>query len=155
MKTRFITQAAIIAALYIILTYITNLFGLASGAVQVRISEALTVLPCFTFAAVPGLFVGCVISNLITVCTIIDIVFVSLATLIGAFGTNCVRKYKYLASIPPILANTIIIPFVLMYAAGTQYSFWYFALTIFIGEAISCGVLGTYLIKIIYKRNIF
>ena len=155
MKTRFITQAAIIAALYIILTYITNLFGLASGAVQVRISEALTVLPCFTFAAVPGLFVGCVISNLITGCTIIDIVFGSLATLIGAFGTYCVRKYKYLASIPPILANTLIIPVVLMYAAGTQYSFWYFALTIFIGEAISCGVLGTYLIKIIYKRNIF
>ena len=86
-KTLFITQSAMIAALYVAATYAANLLGLASGAVQLRISEALTVLPAFTFAAVPGLFIGCAAANLLTGCALWDVVFGSAATLIAAFGT--------------------------------------------------------------------
>ena len=83
----FMAQAAMIAALYIVLTFIANAFGLANYAVQVRFSEALTVLPYFTPAAIPGLFIGCLLSNILTGCALPDIVFGSLATLLGALGT--------------------------------------------------------------------
>lgn len=156
MKTKFIAQAAIIAAFYVVMTYVTNLFGLANGAVQVRVSEALTVLPYFTFSAVPGLFVGCLIANIVTGCSVIDVIFGSLATLIGALGTYALKKHKYLAPIPPIAANTIIVPIVIMVTSGTELNFWYIAFTVFIGELISCGLLGTYLIKLLEKRkNLF
>lgn len=81
-----------IAALYVVLTYITNLLGLASGTIQVRFSEALCILPVFTPAAIPGLFIGCLISNLITGGIIWDIIFGSIATLLGALGTYFLRK---------------------------------------------------------------
>lgn len=154
MKTKFITKAGIIAALYVVLTFITNLFGLADKAVQVRFSEALTILPVVTPAAIPGVTLGCLISNIVIGCTPIDIVFGTLATFIGAIGTYLLKKNKYLAVIPPILANTIIIPFVLMYSTGTELNFWYCAFTICIGQIISCGILGLYLLKQISKRNI-
>ena len=89
-----LTQGAMIAALYVVLTFIANLAGLASGVIQVRLSEALTILPVFTAAAVPGLAVGCVLANLLTGCAIWDVVFGSLATLIGAVGTRLLRKKK-------------------------------------------------------------
>ena len=79
-KVLFAVQAAMIAALYVVLTYITNLLGLASGTIQVRFSEALCILPVFTPAAIPGLFIGCLISNLITGGIIWDIIFGSIAT---------------------------------------------------------------------------
>lgn len=154
MKTKFITKAGIIAALYVVLTFITNLFGLADKAVQVRFSEALTILPVVTPAAIPGVTLGCLISNIVIGCTPIDIVFGTLATFIGAIGTYLLKKNKYLAVIPPILSNTIIIPFVLMYSTGTELNFWYCAFTICIGQIISCGILGLYLLKQISKRNI-
>lgn len=154
MKTKFITKAGIIAALYVVLTFITNLFGLADKAVQVRFSEALTILPVVTPAAIPGVTLGCLISNIVIGCTPIDIVFGTLATFIGAIGTYFLKKNKYLAVIPPILSNTIIIPFVLMYSTGTELNFWYCAFTICIGQIISCGILGLYLLKQISKRNI-
>lgn len=87
-----LTQGAMIAALYVVLTFIANLAGLASGVIQVRLSEALTILPVFTAAAVPGLAVGCVLANLLTGCAIWDVVFGSLATLIGAVGTRLLHK---------------------------------------------------------------
>ncbi|MBQ7900724.1 MAG: QueT transporter family protein [Clostridia bacterium] len=151
-KTSFITQSALIAAVYVILTYITNMFGLANGAIQVRISEALTVLPYFTPAAVPGLFLGCAISNIVTGCTIADIVFGSIATLMGAAGTYLLRRYKYLAPLPPIIANVLIIPPVLMFAAGVEQRWLYLALTIGAGEVVSCGILGMALLKTLEKR---
>ena len=154
-KTRNITKAALIAALYVILTYVTNMFGLANGAIQVRISEALTVLPYFTASAVPGLFIGCLISNLITGCTAVDVIFGSLATLIGAIGTRMLRRYKYLAPLPPILANVAIIPLVLMYAAGVDLGWLYLAGTIGAGEILSCGVLGILLLKAVEKKAKF
>ena len=86
-KTVQLTQAAIIAALYIVLTFIANALGLANFAVQVRFSESLTILPYFTKAAIPGLFIGCLLSNILTGCALPDILFGSLATLLGALVT--------------------------------------------------------------------
>ena len=145
-KAYFITQAAVIAALYVVLTMFINAFNLASGAIQVRISEALTILPYFTPAAIPGLFVGCLLSNFLTGAAIWDIVFGSLATLLGAIGTYLLRKWKWCAPLPPILANTIIIPFVLTYAYGLPGGIPFFMLTIGAGEVLSCGILGMILL---------
>lgn len=150
-KAYFITQAAVIAALYVVLTMFINAFNLASGAIQVRISEALTILPYFTPAAIPGLFVGCLLSNFLTGAAIWDIVFGSLATLLGAIGTYLLRKWKWCAPLPPILANTIIIPFVLTYAYGLPGGIPFFMLTIGAGEVLSCGILGMILLFALQK----
>lgn len=150
-KAYFITQAAVIAALYVVLTMFINAFNLANGAIQVRISEALTILPYFTPAAIPGLFVGCLLSNFLTGAAIWDIVFGSLATLLGAIGTYLLRKWKWCAPIPPILANTIIIPFVLTYAYGLPGGIPFFMLTIGAGEVLSCGILGMILLFALQK----
>ena len=143
-----------IAALYVVLTYFAAVLNLANGAIQVRFSEALTILPVFTPAAIPGLAVGCVLANLITGCAVWDVVFGSLATLIGAAGTWLLRKRPYIAWIPPVLSNMAIIPVVLMKVYGVDQlevfgytaaggSVWgMLVLTIGIGEILSCGVLG-------------
>ena len=141
-RVRFMTQAAMIAAIYVVLTIFISAFHLASGAIQIRISEALTILPAFTPAAIPGLFIGCLISNLITGAMLPDIIFGSLATLLGALGTYFLRKYKWAIPIPPILANVLIIPWILSYVYGFPGSIPYFMLTVGVGEIISCGVLG-------------
>ncbi len=141
-STRKITFGGVIAALYVVLTAVANAFGLASGAIQVRISEALTILPVFTTAAIPGLTVGCVLANLITGCAPWDVVFGSLATLIGAVGTRMLRKKPLLAWIPPVIANMAIVPVVLQKVYGVQDAWWYLALTVGAGEVISCGILG-------------
>ena len=184
-KILFLTQAAMIAALYVILTEISNIFGLASSAIQIRFSEALTILPFFTPAAIPGLFTGCIISNLLVSANIFDIIFGSIATLLGALGTYSVgriartKKIKlsssdkteksartalpkgkkiavWLAPIPPMMANTFIIPFVLKYAYGLE-PLWLFFLTVFAGEFISCGILGIPLLFLLkkYERHLF
>lgn len=155
-NVKSITYASIIASLYIVLTFIANSLGLASGVIQVRISEALTILPVFTPAAIPGLFVGCLISNIIMGSVIWDVIFGSIATLIGAIGTYALRKHKYLAPVPPILANAVIVPFVLIYAYGVKEALPYLMLTVGIGEIISAGVLGMLLYTSLSKRkNIF
>ena len=138
-----LTQAAMIAALYVVLTFIANAFGLANYSVQVRFSGALTILPFFTPAAIPGLFIGCLISNILTGCAIPDIIFGSLATLIAAFGTWKLRGIGnvFLSPLPPILANTIIVPFVLRYAYGIR-PLWLSFLTVGAGEITSWGILG-------------
>lgn len=145
-RALFIAQAAMIAAIYVVLTFIANAFGLANYAIQVRFSEALTILPFFTPAAVPGLFAGCMLSNILTGCMPLDVVFGSLATLIGACGTYALRKYKWLAPLPPIAANTVIVPFVLAYVYQFEGSIPYFMLTVGVGEVISCGILGMILL---------
>lgn len=157
-KVTFIVHAAVIAALYVVLTLVANALGLANHAIQIRFSESLTILPLFTPAAIPGLFIGCILSNFITGCMALDIVFGSFATLLGAIGTYALRKQsKWLAPLPPILANTIIVPFVLAYVYQFEGSVPYFMLTVGIGEIISCGVLGLLLHNIMqkYKRYIF
>ena len=140
--TQKITFGGVIAALYVVLTMVANAFGLASGAIQVRISEALTILPVFTAAAVPGVTVGCVLANLITGCAAWDVVFGSLATLIGAVATRMLRKHPYIAWIPPVVSNVAIVPVVLQQVYGVPDAWWYLVLTVGAGEVISCGVLG-------------
>ena len=163
-KSLFLTQAAMIAALYVVLTEVSNLFGLASYAVQIRFSEALTILPFFTPAAIPGLFVGCIISNLLVSANLFDIMFGSLATLIGAVFTYNIRVYSskytqkaiWFAPIPPIISNTLIIPLVLKYAYGLE-PLWFSFITVFLGEFVSCGILGIPLLFILrkYAKHIF
>ena len=141
-----LTQGALIAALYTAITYLINYFGLANGAIQVRLSEALTILPAFTPAAIPGLFIGCLLSNLLTGAAIWDIIFGSLATLLGAVFTYLLRKHEKLAAIPPILSNTLIVPLVLKWAYGVPDALLYLFLTVGLGEVISCGIFGMILL---------
>jgi len=117
----FMTQAAMIAAIYVVLTYVFAPFSF--GEVQIRIAEALTILPVFTPAAIPGLFVGCIVGNILGGAILPDIIFGSIATLIGAFFTYQLRnKNRFLAPLPPIIANTVIVPFVLRYGYSTSDS---------------------------------
>ena len=140
-KVLFIAQAAMIAAIYVVLTLIGASFSY--GEVQVRISEALTILPVFTPAAIPGVFLGCLISNILGGCILPDIIFGSLATLVGAVFTWMLRnKSKYLAPLPPIIANVLVVPFVLKYGYMVPLPIPFMMLTVGIGEVISCGVLG-------------
>lgn len=153
-KIRGIAVGAIIAASYVVLTYIAAAFNLSSGAIQIRLSEALTILPVFTPYAIPGLFVGCLCANLLTGCAITDIIFGSIATLIGAVGTYFLRKKGILAVIPPIMSNAIIVPFILIYVYNLEGVYPYFFLTVFAGELISCGILGVLLKKALTKRGL-
>lgn len=152
----FLTQAAMIAAIYVVLTYVFAPFSF--GEVQVRIAEALTILPVFTPAAVPGLFIGCLIGNILGGAILPDIICGSIATLIGAVFTYLLReKSPYLAPIPPIAANTVIVPFVLRFGYGVALPIPFMMLTVGIGEVISCGVLGliVYFALNRYKNTVF
>ena len=152
----FMTQAAMIAAIYVVLTYVFAPFSF--GEVQVRIAEALTILPVFTPAAIPGLFVGCLIGNTIGGAVLPDIICGSLATLIGAFFTYKLREQRFfLMPLPPVIANVLIVPFVLRFAYGVALPIPFMMLTVGIGEIISCGVLGFILYSALkkYKNNIF
>ncbi len=149
----FLTQSAVIAAMYVALTMLSNAFGLASGVIQVRISEALTILPYFTPAAIPGLFVGCLLSNILAGGVVWDVIFGSIATLLGALFTYWLRKVKWLAPVPPIVSNMLIIPFVLRYAYGAPDALWFMMLTVGAGELISAGVLGMLLLLALEKHR--
>jgi uncharacterized membrane protein len=148
-----IAKGAMIAALYVVLTEVSAIFGLSGGVIQLRLSEMLTVLPLYFSSAVPGLFIGCIISNMITGCAIWDVVFGSAATLIAAFVTSKMGRIKYLASLPPLIANTLVVPPVLKFVYGFEDAMWFIYLTVFLGELISCTVLGTALVAVIEKRK--
>ena len=146
-RTRYLTQAALIAALYVVLTLFAHIFGLDSGAIQLRLSEALTVLPFFSSAAVPGLTVGCLLANLFVGGAPWDIVFGTLATLLGALGTRVLRHASpYLAPLPPIAANTVIVPWVIRLVYGDLTPVPVLMLTVGAGEVISAGVCGMLLL---------
>ena len=153
-KVQFLTLAAMIAALYVVLTFIANAFGLASGAIQVRLSEALAILPFFTPAAIPGLYIGCLLANLLTGGCLLDILVGSLASLIGALGAYAVRKWKWLVPLPTIIANALIVPFVLIHGYGMADAWWYLFLTVGVGEVISCGILGMGLLLVLRNYSI-
>ena len=106
-KLLFLCQAALIAALYATLTLVIGAFGLASGAIQIRVSEALCVLALFTPAAIPGLTVGCLIANISMALLWQDVVFGTLATLIGAWGAYALRRHACLSPMPTVLSNTV------------------------------------------------
>lgn len=168
-KVLYLSQAAMIAALYVVLTMLANYLGLASGSIQVRFSEALTILPFFTPVAVPGLYIGCLIANIVTGAALPDIIFGPLATLIGALGTWWLGKTaasrpgekreevcKWLSPLPPIFANGVIIPPVLKYAYGIV-PVWFSAVTVTAGEIISCGIFGLLLLFALqrYRGQLF
>ena len=154
-KVHFLTQGAMIAAIYVVLTLIFA--PISFGPIQFRISEALCVLPYFTPAAVPGLFVGCLISNLAGEGVILDVVCGSLATLLGAVGSWYVRKHKWCVCLPPIVANMLIIPWVLRIAYNAEELIPFMMLTVGIGEILAVGVLGNALLITLerYKNVIF
>ena len=152
----FLTQAAMIAAIYVVLTYVFAAFSF--GEIQVRLSEALTILPVFTPAAIPGLFIGCLLGNMLGGALVPDIIFGSLATLVGAFFTWKLRNaHPFLAPVPPIVANTLVVPFVLKYAYAIDLPIPLMMLTVGVGEILSCGVLGLLLYYALrsQKKTIF
>jgi len=155
---RSLATAGIIAALYAVMSYFSSVFGVAYGPVQCRFSEALCVLPFLTSAAVPGLFIGCLVSNLLSPYGALDIIFGSLATLTAAAWTrNCRRKW--LAPLPPVLCNAVIVGAVITVQQVSGELFWgtfaYNALTVGLGEALSCYVLGGLLLHHLPKTNLF
>lgn len=158
-KVLFLTQAAMIAAFYVILTLLASTASLASGAIQIRFSEMLTILPAFTPAAIPGLAIGCFLSNLLTGCCILDIVMGSVATLLGSIGVYLLRRWKWALPLPPILANTLIVPWVLTspYGYALTDAWSYLVITVGMGEIISCGILGMILYRTLlkYKSRLF
>ena len=150
----WIAQSAAIAALYVVLTLIFA--PISFGEMQVRISEALTILPLFTPAAIPGLFVGCILGNLLGGAIPVDVIFGSLATLIGAVGGYLLRKNRWLVPLPTVLANGIIVPFVLRYGYQVPLPIPLMMVYVAVGEIISCYVLGELLCTVLLRhRSIF
>ncbi len=153
-KMRHLAQSAIIAALYVALTWISNIFGLASLAVQVRLGEALCILPFYNPSAIPGLFIGCLISNLTMGSTPLDIIVGSLATLAGAFFASKIKN-KWLCPLPTVISNTIFIPLVIMLSYIVEWDNTAYLLTVlgvFAGEMVSAYALGMLLVFAIEKR---
>ncbi len=154
-KSKQLLRCSMITALYVVLTLLSNMLGLASGVIQVRLSEILTILPVFTPMAIPSLFIGCIISNILTGASLIDIVFGSIATLIGAIGTYKLKNNIRLAPIPTILSNAVILPFVLAYSYHIQTAIPLMMIFIGLGELISAGLLGIVFYNSIKKYKIF
>lgn len=144
-KTQFITQAAVIAAIYTVLVFI---FSFSSfGPIQFRIAEALTILPYFTAAAIPGVTLGCFLSAVLVPGTaVLDMVFGSLATLIAAVLSYKLRRNKFLVPIPPIIVNALVVPWVLKFAYGEAQSVPLMMLTVGAGEFVAAGILGMVLL---------
>ena len=175
----FITQAAVIAALYVVLSMLSELLGLCSGVIQCRISEALTILPAFFASAIPGLFIGCLLTNLISSATVWDIVFGPVATLIGALVTYLIGRavrskalpkkddatatdkisalriviLTIMFALPPIIANALIIPPVLKFGTGLDDAFWFIVVTVTAGEIIACGIFGGILLASLLRNR--
>ena len=145
----YVTRGALISALYVALTYASSLIGIASGVIQFRISEMLCILPIFMPEAIPGLALGCFLANLMTGAVIWDIIFGATATLIGAVGARLLRKIpekvKFIATLPTLFSNAIIVPLVLIYAYGVPDAYTYLMLTVGIGELVCATVGGTVL----------
>ena len=151
---RRLTQAAAIAAMYIVLT--VSFAPISFGEMQVRVSEALTILPLFTPAAVPGLFIGCLLANLLSGAVMLDVIFGSLATLIGAVFGYLLRRSRWLVPLPAVLSNALIVPFVLRYGYGVALPIPLMSVYIAVGEIISCYVLGEILCSVFLRhRDIF
>ena len=155
-RTRDLTVAALIAALYVVLGYFGNLFSLTFGPIQIRFAEALTVLPFLLPATAPGLVIGCLITNILSPYGPLDLILGTLATAIAAFLTAKMPRW-YLAALPPILVNLIILPPVWSWAeAGAInsafFAAWGFnAITFIIGETIASYGLGTLLLRVLTR----
>jgi uncharacterized membrane protein len=168
-QARTVAYGALIAALYVVLTYLCSLLGLSSMAIQARFSEALCVLTLYTAAAVPGMWLGCLLANLLTGAVVWDVIFGSLATLVGALGGwllgrlahraegkgNARRAmvWKILVPLPTVVANTVVVPLVLTYAYGLEDGLPYLALTVGLGEVLSAWIFGLVLLFALEKRK--
>lgn len=159
--TLFITQAAVIAALYVALTYISSAMGLAYNSVQFRLSEILTVLPVFTPAAIPGLTLGCFLANISSPFGIIDILCGTLATFLASVVTYAVRNITLkglpvLATIPPVLFNAVIIGLEIWYLDGkTPEIFFISALQVAAGQAVMCIIAGLVFVRAVKNTRLF
>jgi uncharacterized membrane protein len=157
--TLYLTRGSLIAALYVALTYVSALFGLAGGTIQFRLSEMLCILPLFLPEATIGLTVGCLLANILTGAVLWDVIFGTLATLIGALGARLLRKLpeklKFIATLPTIFANAVIVPFVLIFAYGAPDAYWFLFLTVGLGELVCAGILGALLYYSLSKTKIF
>ena len=149
---RDLTFAAMVAALYAVMGYFGDILSLTFGPVQLRFAEALTVLPFVFPAAAPGLAVGCLITNLLSPYGPMDVVFGTLATAIAAWLTIKVPRW-YLAALPPILVNAVILPPMWAWAevGAVNSAFWmawgWNTVKFILSEALVCYVLGTALLK--------
>lgn len=152
MKTKYLAEAGVIAAIYALLTIV--LAPISYGAVQVRISEALTVLPFFTPAAVPGLFVGCIAANIMSPYGLADLIFGSAASLIGAIGSYLLRKKPLLVPLAPVISNGIIVGAMLYYVYEVPLPLIVQMLYVALGEVVACYAIGYPLMKYLnkYKR---
>lgn len=157
-STRYLTRAAIIAATYVVLTYLAGILNLAYGPVQFRFSEALTVLPFVFPEAIPGLFVGCIVSNILSPYGVLDLIVGSAATLLAAIWTAKCGK-RWFAPMPPVIANAVLVgAMIAWYEAGFGAlflaAFAYNALTVGAGELIVCYALGLPLLQVLSKRGV-
>lgn len=151
-----LSRGALVGALYTALTFIV--LPVSSGAIQFRISEALCILPIFMPEAIAGLFVGCILSNILAGCAVWDIIFGSLATLIGALGCFMLRRlpkrWMWLSTLPTVIANALIVPPILIYAYGSTEAFGFLVVTVALGEIVCAGIGGSALYYILSKTSI-
>jgi uncharacterized membrane protein len=147
--TLYLTRGAIIAALYVALTFVSASLGLHNGVIQFRISEMLCILPVFFPEAVAGLTLGCFLANLLSACAMWDVIFGSIATLIGAFGAYLLRrlprKIMWLATLPTVISNVLIVPPVLILVYEVKEALPFLMLTVGIGEIVCAGICGSLL----------
>ena len=148
----YVCYGAIIAALYVVLTWLSAIFKLDSGVIQFRLSEALCILAVFTPAAIPGMTIGCLLSNLIFTGNAYDMIFGTLATFLGVLGVYLLRKLPYIAPIPYVLSNAIIVPLVLRFAYGVPDAFWFLIVTVGLGEVV-CALGGGIVLYTVFKRT--
>ncbi|MBQ1260511.1 MAG: QueT transporter family protein [Clostridia bacterium] len=158
-KVLKLTRGALIAALYVILTLISALFGLDKGAIQLRLAEALTILPVVFPEAVLGLYIGCILANTFSGALVADVFLGSLATLIGAYGAYLLRrlpkKLIWVATLPTVISNAIIVPLVLIFAYEVDMLYSFMLLTVSVGELLSATLLGTVLYFALDKNGFF
>ena len=152
-NNRYLAHAAIIAALYVVVTMLFAPISFGTSGIDVRISEMLTILPFFTPAAIPGVFVGCLLANILGGGIIWDVILGSLATLIGAWGCYMLRHNRWLAPLPTVLANTVIIPPLLRYGYGVNLPLPALAFSVCAGEIIGAYILGQFLITVLSPKR--
>lgn len=154
-STKTLVRGALIAAAYATLSYVSA--PLQFMFFQFRLSEALCVLPIFFPEAIAGMFIGCIIANYISGCVIWDIIFGSLATLLGAIFARALaklpRKLMFITTLPTVFANALIVPFVIMYAYGSPESYWFLFVTVAAGELVTATGVGTLLYYQLEKRK--
>lgn len=150
----YVAVGGLTASFYMVLTFISAVLGLSSGFIQFRISEALCILPMYSVAAILGLTIGCLLSNLLVGGFIWDVVFGSLATFLGAVGTYMLRKHRWIAPICPVIANATIIPLILVHVYGIQQAYWVIVVSITISEFLCAYVFGQFFIEIIRRNKI-